>query len=264
MYTCAICGVVVIVCVNDYIKICENVELVHVLLTPFHTKKRVYSNNRINPLYRVMPQISTAKHWRGTLNNYTENEVQSILSTLSTRKAKYFYIVAKEIGKEEKTPHLQMYISTIHLKGAQKGRFRPLPMLSVKRDGVECSRWFKCDNTTLSNYMYCKKDGDVLAYHMPEHVLTKAAELETERRGDMFGETDAFHKGNNRILYNFAKWWYDDDCKNSLGGNSDREMIEERVRCYHSLGSDPRIKRVPWDVASGQTFTDWARELFSN
>ncbi len=197
-----------------------------------------------------MPQISTAKHWRGTLNNYTENEVQSIKSTLSTRNAKYFYIVAKEIGKEENTPHLQMYVSTVLTAGSQKGRFRPLPLLSIKRDGVECTRWFKCDNTMLANYLYCCKDGDIVCCHMPKHIEKRALEIKNNNKPDSFGEDDPYHKKINERLKHLAKWWYEDE--------NDRDYILwNHVR--HVL-MDSRIERLPW--CDPQTFEDWALEMF--
>lgn len=49
-----------------------------------------------------------AKHWCLTLNNYSEEEFNT-LETFINNECSYG-IIGKEIGKENNTPHLQVYI----------------------------------------------------------------------------------------------------------------------------------------------------------
>lgn len=51
-----------------------------------------------------------SRKWCITLNNYTETEYKFLLDTINTRN--YSYIIGREIGKQNKIPHLQIYIET--------------------------------------------------------------------------------------------------------------------------------------------------------
>lgn len=51
-----------------------------------------------------------ARRWCITLNNYTDDELNTINTTFSERK--YKYIIGKEVGSENNTPHLQIYIES--------------------------------------------------------------------------------------------------------------------------------------------------------
>jgi len=51
-----------------------------------------------------------ARKWAITLNNYTKEEYDNIL-THFTHKTQYVYIIGKEVG-EQGTPHLQMYVES--------------------------------------------------------------------------------------------------------------------------------------------------------
>lgn len=64
-------------------------------------------------------QVSPAKRWCFTLNNYTEDEISSISSRISDMCSKA--LVAKEVG-ENGTPHLQGFI-TLNVKGRPMGIF---------------------------------------------------------------------------------------------------------------------------------------------
>lgn len=82
---------------------------------------------------------------------------------ISEQNSEFYYIVAKEVG-EEGTPHLQGYITS-------NKKFRPLPRFSVKRDGVECTRFFKAKGNSVQNYRYCAKDGNFVS-NMPKPYMT--------------------------------------------------------------------------------------------
>lgn len=66
-------------------------------------------------------QISPAVHWRFTLNNYTEEEIEYILQICSNSSR--FYIFQEEIGEKCGTPHLQGHVSF-------KTKVRPLSLFS--------------------------------------------------------------------------------------------------------------------------------------
>jgi len=50
-----------------------------------------------------------SRNWCFTLNNYTEDEEQSFVDLEGHKQIRYF-IVGKEVGEEEHTPHLQGFI----------------------------------------------------------------------------------------------------------------------------------------------------------
>ncbi len=112
-------------------------------------------------------QISPAIRWCFTLNNFTEEEISSIVPVIkhNCRKA----IVAKEIG-ESGTPHLQGYLEF-------NKKMRP--------KGIFCERihWEKAKGNAQQNYDYCSKDGDilmVLGFPKPVKLITPDYEWEKE------------------------------------------------------------------------------------
>lgn len=107
---------------------------------------------------KITKQISPARAWCFTLNNWTEKEHSSIVQKLLEESDRFLFCVGKEIGKKG-TPHLQ---GAVYARDS-KYKWRPLPKFSVKRDGVECSRWKKMDKCFEANYNYCKKDGDFVS-----------------------------------------------------------------------------------------------------
>ena len=78
-------------------------------------------------------QISPAKHWVFTLNNYTKDNINTICEERSTKR----YSFQEEIG-ESGTPHLQGYLEFITKR-------RPL---SVFKDLG--AHWEKCKNVKAS------------------------------------------------------------------------------------------------------------------
>lgn len=84
-----------------------------------------------------------------TLNNYTEEE-QHKLRALGERKTTTYMIFGREIGKEEKTPHLQGFVyfkNPRSFSGAKKA--------ICKRAHIEVA-----GGTPAENKTYCSKDGD--------------------------------------------------------------------------------------------------------
>ena len=88
-------------------------------------------------------QISPAVRWCFTLNNYTECEYSSIVSTFND-KAK-LYVIGDEVGNSG-TPHLQGYAEF-------KTKIRPLNLFEFKK-----IHWEKAKGSKEDNYKYCSKE----------------------------------------------------------------------------------------------------------
>lgn len=96
---------------------------------------------------------SAAKHWCWTLNNYTEDELNS-LQALDNELPGIKYIVwGKEEG-EEKTPHLQGYVAFDKRKTLASTR-----RLISSRSHCEITK-----GSPKQAADYCKKDGDYEQY----------------------------------------------------------------------------------------------------
>ena len=87
--------------------------------------------------------INPAIRWCFTLNNYTNDDLCSIVPTIESECRLGFF--GKEIGKSG-TPHLQGYIE-LDGKGRPKGIF-----------GIDRIHWEKAKGNLLQNYQYCCKE----------------------------------------------------------------------------------------------------------
>ena len=92
-------------------------------------------------------QLSARKRYCLTLNNYTNEEYNSLLTFFSSNSSNK-YIIGKEVG-ESGTPHLQMYINF-----ESKIRFTALKKINTRLH-IEACRGSESDNIK-----YCSKDGD--------------------------------------------------------------------------------------------------------
>lgn len=100
-------------------------------------------------------QISPAKNWCFTLNNYDQNDISSIINVFEVKN----YIIGKEVGKEG-TRHLQGFIIF-------KQKLRPKNLFNQK------IHWEKCKGSVQQNLNYCMKEGDfVTNMELPEKVET--------------------------------------------------------------------------------------------
>lgn len=93
-------------------------------------------------------QIAPSKRWCFTFNNYTKDDISSIVPILDSECK--FYIVAAEVGKVCETPHLQGYVEFTC-------KVRPKNMFSTK------IHWEKCRGNRNDNVEYCSKDGNIIA-----------------------------------------------------------------------------------------------------
>ncbi len=99
-----------------------------------------------NTITKSPKQISPAIRWCFTFNNYTEDELSSIV--LQIKKDCKKAIVSREIGASG-TPHLQGYLEFIK-KTRPKGSFN------------NRIHWEKAKGNASQNYTYCSKDGDIV------------------------------------------------------------------------------------------------------
>ncbi|GAC77799.1 replication protein, partial [uncultured marine virus] len=122
-------------------------------------------------------QISPAKRWCFTLNNYTDTDISSIVPIFD-EKCK-IVIIGKEIGEENETPHLQGYLE-FHTK------LRPLSLGLNSKIHYEKAR-----GNMMQNVEYCKKEGNVcftkvypcqlLRFWKNNSILTKKSYLTSSK-----------------------------------------------------------------------------------
>jgi len=94
-----------------------------------------------NTITSSSPQISPAIRWCFTLNNYTNEDISSIV--LVFRDKCKFCIIGDEVG-ESGTPHLQGYVEF-------NTKLRPKGLLSNK------IHWEKAKGDRKQNVLYCSK-----------------------------------------------------------------------------------------------------------
>lgn len=135
------------------------------------------------------PQISPCIRWCFTLNNYTNDEISSIVPLINNN-CKYA-IVGREVG-ESGTPHLQGYIEF-------KNKKRPLSVFSNKR-----IHWEKAKGDRQQNYDYCSKSNDLLitiGVPKPIKIITDLYDWQKDIENIYFTEPD------DRKVY----WFWEND-----------------------------------------------------
>ena len=106
-------------------------------------------NTKTTPIKQIAP----SKRWCFVLNNYTQDEINSLVPKFQEYCKKY--IVAKEVG-EQGTPHLQGFFE-FHTKR------RPISVFNNIRLHFDKAR--ACD---LDQVIYCSKEGSVIEkYGLP-------------------------------------------------------------------------------------------------
>lgn len=100
-------------------------------------------------------QISPAKRWCFTLNNYTDDEVSSISSIVPEFCSKWIF--SKEIAPTTGTPHIQGFFEF-------KIKKRPIGVFNNKR-----IKFLKAKGNDLQQVIYIEKEGQVISkYNMPK------------------------------------------------------------------------------------------------
>lgn len=103
----------------------------------------------------AIPQISPAIRWCFTLNNYSKEELSSIVSVFDTKSR--LYIIGDEKG-ECGTPHLQGYVEF-------KTKCRPLNLFTFKR-----IHWEKAKGNRDENITYCSKQKVLVSFGLPKPI----------------------------------------------------------------------------------------------
>ncbi|GAC77835.1 replication protein, partial [uncultured marine virus] len=121
------------------------------------------------PLNLAKKQISPAKSWCFTLNNWTEEEYSSIVLLLEEHCC--LYVCGKEIGEECGTPHLQGYL-------VFKTKKRPKSVFAF----TDRIRWKKAGGNATQNLEYCNKGKDFITkgYPKPIKLIDPVYEWEQE------------------------------------------------------------------------------------
>lgn len=120
-----------------------------------HPERMIASKNasNVNTTDKKAPKGNTnefrCRKWVFTLNNYTEEEYIHI--NTEVKRKNWLYIIGKEEGKENKTPHLQGFIEC---KNAIK--FSTLKNM-MPRAHIEKSKGSK-----EQNYAYCSKENNFI------------------------------------------------------------------------------------------------------
>ena len=94
-----------------------------------------------------MASRSGAKHWCFTINNYTEEEYESLCDVLADKG--YYWIAGREVG-EGGTPHIQGYVSF-----SRRITLQSIRSLLSDRGHYEVAR-----GSPSKNRAYCSKDGN--------------------------------------------------------------------------------------------------------
>lgn len=100
-------------------------------------------------------QISPAIRWCFTLNNWSKEELSSIISVFDTKAR--LYIIGDETGSCG-TPHLQGYVEF-------KAKCRPLNLFTFKR-----IHWEKAKGTREENIFYCSKQKVLCSFGIPKPI----------------------------------------------------------------------------------------------
>lgn len=111
------------------------------------------------PFVKKKKQISPAKSWCFTLNNWTESEYSSIVPILRSKCDKW--VLGKEIGEECGTPHIQGFLRF-------KTKARPLSVFNFTDRII----WKKCKGSDNDNFKYCTKDKDYISEGFPKPPTT--------------------------------------------------------------------------------------------
>lgn len=98
-------------------------------------------------------QVSPAKHWHFTWNNYPENWKDLVVPEF--QRFGLSYVVGVEVAPTTGTPHLQGFISS-------KKKIRPFSI------NLKVSDWSKMRSTVEQSIEYCCKGGNYIIHGYPE------------------------------------------------------------------------------------------------
>lgn len=114
------------------------------------------NTNSTSSIKDIVKQVSPAKYWCFTLNNYTEEHISSISSIIKERCSKGGF--GKEIAPTTGMHHLQGFIS-FHEKARPAGVF-----------GIKEIHWTLCKGNLQQNVNYISKDGICFNHGLPKPI----------------------------------------------------------------------------------------------
>lgn len=149
----------------------------------------------LNKEYDLVAQMSRAKHWCFTLNNYTQDNVDRIIDNSSSFD---YVIFGKEVG-DSGTPHLQGFVS-----------FPNRVRRSVCIDKIGQAHFTVARNIDNS-IQYCKKDGDFIEIGTKPSGPGSRSDLESFKLAVATGTTDMKKLRNDfsEIVAKYPKFCYD-------------------------------------------------------
>lgn len=181
-------------------------------------------------------QDSPKKRWCLTLNNYTEEEYNSLIDFFSSNSSNK-WIIGKEKGEKRETPHLQMYINF-----KDKIRFTALKKFN-DRLHIESSK-----GDELSNVKYCSKEGDFKAMGLKvPRPLKPLPVMDRWWQKDLINVVE--QEPHDRLVY----WYY------SASGNTGKTTFARYLhRKYGALllsgkASDMKNSIIEYEKTNGDT-----------
>lgn len=181
-------------------------------------------------------QEAPKKRWCLTLNNYSEEEYNSLISFFSSNSSNK-WIIGKERGEKNDTPHLQMYVDF-----KDKVRFTALKKMN-ERLHIEGTR-----GKELDNIKYCSKEGDFKCFNLRvPRPLKPLPVMDRWWQKDLINIVEG--EPDDRIVY----WYY------SKSGNTGKTTFARYLhRKYGALllcgkASDMKNSLVEYHKTNGDT-----------
>lgn len=214
-----------------------------------NSSKSSEGGNTISPSPQRKKQISPAKKWCFTINNYTETEYSAIVPVL--KRECDVAIVGKEVGASG-TPHLQGYCEF-------KNKCRPksiFSQVSVANDGTQCIElafkihWEKAKGTRSQNIAYCSKEDKkafTLGCHIPKGLKLIDESQFYEWQKDLVKIID--DEPDDRTVY----WYWSH--KGSIGKTCFCKwlFVHKNAFCLNGKGADVRNGIVQYYQDKGVT-----------
>jgi len=145
--------------------------------------------------FQLLTEMSRAKHWCFTLNNYTDNDIDRIIDNASSFD---YVIFGKEIG-DSGTPHLQGFVS-----------FPTRVRRNVCVDKIGQAHFTVARNVDNS-IQYCKKDNDFIELGLKPSGPGSRSDLENFKLAVATGTMDMKKLRNDfsEIVAKYPKFCHD-------------------------------------------------------
>jgi len=187
--------------------------------------------NTIPPPLSTVKQISPALRWCFTLNNYTAEDVSSIVPIIQAHATKW--VVGFEVG-ESGTPHLQGFIRF-------KTKKRPMTIFSSFR-GIH---WEKCKGTDQQNLEYCSKDDDFQSGGFPKPIKV----INPNRPWERLIMDIIKVEPNDRVIY----WFWSREGNVGKTAFCKYLTVKHDALPLHGKGADVRNGISEWYKNKGET-----------